>query len=112
MLASEDKQAAAGAVTMRLLAPTLHYDFELVMGSQGALDQFAAISADVLLLSGTKSPTYLQASVDALERLLPRAQRVRLSGLDHSASGNSADPMTGKGADPERVARELRRFFV
>jgi hypothetical protein len=31
---------------------------------------------------------------------------------DHSASGNSADPMTGKRADPLRVAQELRRFFV
>jgi pimeloyl-ACP methyl ester carboxylesterase len=112
MLASEDKRAAAGAVTMRLLAPTLHYDFELVMASQGALDRFGAITADVLLLSGTESPAYLVASVDALERVLPRAERVRLTGLDHSASGNRADPMGGKGADPERVAQELRRFFV
>jgi pimeloyl-ACP methyl ester carboxylesterase len=112
MLASEDKQAAAGDATMRRLAPTLHYDFELVMRSQGALDRFGAITADVLLLSGTKSPAYLVASVDALERVVPRAQRVRLSGLDHSASGNSTDPLTGRGADPGRVAEELRRFFA
>jgi hypothetical protein len=112
MLASEDKQAAAGDATTRRLAPTLHYDFELVMRSQGALDRFAAITADVLLLSGTKSPAYLVASVDALERVVPRAQRVRLSGLDHSASGNSTDPLTGRGADPGRVAQELRRFFA
>jgi pimeloyl-ACP methyl ester carboxylesterase len=112
MLASEDKRAAPDDVTMRMLAPTLHYDFELVRGSQGALDRFGEINADVLLLSGTASPAYLQASVDALERVLPRAERVRLSGLGHSASGNRADPMTGRGADPERVAQELRRFFV
>jgi hypothetical protein len=111
MLASEDKGAAPGDVTMRMLAPTLHYDFELVLGSQGALDRFAAISADVLLLGGTTSPAHLQASVDALERVLPRAERIKLVGLGHSASGNAADPMTGRGADPGRVARELRRFF-
>ena len=112
MLGSEDRKAAPGDVTMRMLAPTLHYDFELVRESQGALDRFAAIDADMLLLSGTASPPYLQASVDALERVLPRAERVRLSGLGHSASGNAADPMTGRGADPVRVALELRRFFV
>lgn len=112
MLASEDKRAAPDDVTMRMLAPTLHYDFALVLGSQGALDRFAAITADVLLLSGTASPAFLQASVDALERVLPRAKRVRLAGLGHSASGNAADPMTGRGADPVRVALELRRFFV
>jgi len=112
MLASEDKRAAPDDVTMRMLAPTLHYDFELVRGAQGALDRFAAITADVLLLSGTASPAFLQASVDALERVLPRAERVRLAGLGHSASGNTADPMTGRGADPARVALELRRFFV
>jgi len=112
MLASEDNRAAPDDVTMRMLAPTLHYDFELVRGSQGALDRFAAITADVLLLNGTASPAFLQASVDALERVLPRAERVRLAGLDHSASGNAADPLTGRGADPARVALELRRFFV
>ncbi|HTH70714.1 MAG TPA: hypothetical protein VL493_05490, partial [Candidatus Saccharimonadales bacterium] len=112
MLASEDNRAARDDVTMRMLAPTLHYDFALVLGSQGALDRFAAITADVLLLSGTASPAFLQASVDALERVLPHAKRVRLAGLGHSASGNAADPMTGRGADPVRVALELRRFFV
>jgi pimeloyl-ACP methyl ester carboxylesterase len=112
MLASEDRKAAAGDVTMRMLAPTLHYDFELVREAHGAVDRFAAIDADVLLLGGTASPRYLQASVDALARVLPRAERVRLSGLGHSASGNTADPMTGRGADPVRVAQELRRFFA
>ena len=112
MLASEDKQARAGDVTMRMLAPTLQYDFELVLASQGALDRFGTISADVLLLGGSKSPAFLIASVDALARVLPRAERVTLTGLGHAASGNSGDPMTGRDADPRRVAEVLRRFFV
>jgi pimeloyl-ACP methyl ester carboxylesterase len=112
MIAAEDRHAAPGDVTVRRLAPTLHYDFQLVRGSQGMLERFADIHADLLLLGGTKSPAYLRASVDALERVLPRAERVELTGLGHAASGNAADPMTGKGADPERVARELRRFFA
>ena len=112
MLASEDKQAMAGDVTMRMLAATLHYDFELVLASQDALDRFATISADVLLLGGSKSPAFLGASVDALARVLPRAERVTLTGLGHAASGNTGDPMTGRAADPRRVGQELRRFFA
>jgi pimeloyl-ACP methyl ester carboxylesterase len=112
MLAAEDKSAAPGDVTVRMLAPTLHYDFELVLRSRGMLERFAGIAADILLLGGAKSPAYLVASLDALAGVLPRAKRVTLAGLDHSASGNTDDRMTGKGADPQRVAKELRRFFA
>lgn len=111
MLAAEDRKAAPGDVTVRMLALTLHYDFQLVLQSQDVLERVGDIRADLLLLGGTKSPAYLTASVDALERVLPRAERVEFAGLGHAASGNTDDPMTGKGADPERVARELRRFF-
>jgi pimeloyl-ACP methyl ester carboxylesterase len=112
MLAAADKKAAPGDVTVRALAPTLHYDFQLVLASQNALEGFGDIQADVLLLGGSKSPSFLGASLDALERMLPGAERVELAGLGHAASGNAHDSMTGKGADPERVARELRRFFA
>jgi pimeloyl-ACP methyl ester carboxylesterase len=112
MLAAADRKAAPDDVTMRALAPTLHYDFQLVLASQGALDRFGEIRADVLLLGGSKSPAFLSASLDALARVLPGAERVELAGLGHAASGNADDPMTGKGADPQRVAQELRRFFA
>jgi len=112
MLAAADKKAAPGDVTVRALAPTLHYDFQLVLASQNTREGFGDIQADVLLLGGSKSPSFLGASLDALERGLPRPERVELAGLGHAASGNADDPMTGKGADPERVARELRRFFA
>ena len=112
MLAAADRKAGPDDVTVRMLAPTLHYDFQLVLDSQGGLDTFGEIRADLLLLGGTKSPAFLRASLDALERVLPRAKREALAGLGHAASGNADDPMTGRGADPQRVAQELRRFFA
>ena len=107
MMASEEKKAGGGDVTMRMLAPTLHYDFQLVIEMGGALDSFRALRADVLLLGGSKSPAYLKAAVDALERVLPQVRRVEFPGLGHEASGN-----TDRRGQPERVAQELRRFFV
>jgi len=37
---SEDKKARSGDVTMRMLAPTLHYDFQLVDETAEALENF------------------------------------------------------------------------
>jgi pimeloyl-ACP methyl ester carboxylesterase len=106
MLASEEKKAGRDDVTMRMLAPTLHYDFQLVIEMDGALESFRALDTDVLLLGGGKSPGYLKAALDALEKVLPHVRRVEFPGLGHEASGN-----TDRRGQPERVAQELRRFF-
>jgi pimeloyl-ACP methyl ester carboxylesterase len=107
MMASEEKKAGADDVTMRMLAPTLHYDFQLVIEMEGALESFRALRADVLLLGGSKSPAYLKTALDALEKVVPHVRRVEFAGLGHEASGN-----TDRRGQPERVAEELRRFFV
>jgi pimeloyl-ACP methyl ester carboxylesterase len=107
MLASEEKKAGPDDITMRMLAPTLHYDFQLVIERDGALESFRAVRADVLLLGGSKSPAYLKAALDALEKVLPHVRRVEFPGLGHAATGNA-----NRGGQPERLARELRRFFV
>ena len=107
MLASEDKKAGRDDVTMRMLAPTLHYDFQLVIEMEGALESFRTLSAEVLLLGGSKSPAYLRAALDALEPVLPHVKRVEFPGLGHEASGN-----TDRRGRPARVAEELRRFLI
>jgi pimeloyl-ACP methyl ester carboxylesterase len=106
MMAIEDKKAKADDVTMRMLAPTLHYDFQLSVETEGSLESFNAIRAEVLLLGGSKSPAYLKVALDALERVLPHAKRIEFPGLNHGASGN-----TDRGGKPERVAQELRQFL-
>jgi len=107
MMASEEKKAGSDDVTMRMLAPTLHYDFQLATEMEGALERFKAIRAEVLLLGGSKSPAYLKAGLDALEKVLPHVTRVELPGLGHGATGN-----TDRGGRPERAAAVLRQFFV
>ncbi|MEA2634748.1 MAG: hypothetical protein QOH92_1515 [Chloroflexota bacterium] len=106
MMASEDKKARGDDVTMRMLAPTLHYDFQLVIDVAGPLERFGAMRAEALLLGGSKSPAYLTRAVDALEKVLPHVTRVEFPGLGHEASGNA-----DRRGQPERVAQELRRFF-
>ena len=107
MMASEEKNAGNDDVTMRMLAPTLHYDFQLATEMEGALERFKAIRAEVLLLGGSKSPAYLKAGLDALQKVLPDVTRVELPGVGHGATGNS-----NRGGRPERVGKALRQFFV
>ncbi len=91
-------------VPLQLLVPTQHFDYQLLVETEGTLENFKAVQAGVLLMEGSKSPSFLKDTIDALCKVLPHAKRRELFGLDHSAPTNS-----GK---PERVARELRRFFL
>jgi pimeloyl-ACP methyl ester carboxylesterase len=106
MMTHEGKKATAGDITMRMLAPTLHYDFQLVIETVGKLESFDAVRTGMLLLGGSKSPAYLKAALDALTKVFPDAKRVEFPGLGHGASGN-----VDRGGRPEAVAQELRDFF-
>jgi len=110
VLRSEDKKAAPDAVTMRSLAPTLHYEGSLLAEMAGTLDTFADVKAEVLLLGGSKGLGFLQPALDELARILPVSRRVEFAGLDHggSADVSKANP---KGR-PEVVAAELRSFLA
>jgi pimeloyl-ACP methyl ester carboxylesterase len=109
-LKSEDKKAAADDVTMRKLAPTLHYEGRLLAEMAGTLHSFGTVGAEVLLLGGSKGLPYLKPSRDALEQVLPHARRVEFPGLDHGGSSDVSP--SNSGGKPELVAPELRRFFA
>ncbi|HLY14926.1 MAG TPA: alpha/beta hydrolase [Candidatus Limnocylindrales bacterium] len=107
MMAAEDRKAGPGDVTMRKLAPTLHYDFQLVAETEPSVRSFGAIRPAVLLLGASQSPAYLKLALDTVAGLLPGARRVEFAGFDHGASGNR-----NRGGHPVQVAHELREFFA
>ncbi len=103
----EEKKGSGGYIPMRALAPAMHYDFQLVVDMSDKLENFRAIGTEVLLLGGSKSPAYLKAALDALEKVLPHVKRIEFPGLNHAASWN-----TDRGGRPQPVAQALRRFFA
>jgi pimeloyl-ACP methyl ester carboxylesterase len=109
-MAQEEKKAKAVDVTMRTLAPTLHYDFQIVVEEAEQVESFRAVQAELLLLGGSKSPAYLKAALDALEKVLPHVRRIEFAGLNHG--GSSDNSSTNQGGKPELVAQALRRFFA
>jgi pimeloyl-ACP methyl ester carboxylesterase len=90
--------------SLQALIPTMHYDAQIVTESATTMNDYPNITADVLLLGGTRSPRPLRAALDWLDTTLPQADRVELRGAGHMAADNSGRP--------ERVARHLRRFFT
>lgn len=106
VIAVNDRRPGSEA-TFRDLLPGVRYDFNVVGGMDGRMDVFAAVDKPVLLLSGTRSPTFLRHSVRQLARVLPRARHVELDGLNHSGPWN-----TGRGGRPHLVAQALAEFFA
>lgn len=109
-MAQEEKKAKAGDVTMRMLAPTLHYDFTLVAEEAEKVESFRTVQAEVLMLGGSKSPAYLKAALDALEIVLSRVERIEFPGLNHGGSSDNSG--TNRGGKPELVAQALLQFFA
>jgi pimeloyl-ACP methyl ester carboxylesterase len=99
----DEKRVQGDDVPISALIPTMRYDALIVGAQRGTLDDYRALSTEVLLLGGSKSHVYLRATLDALSTVLPNARRVELPGVGHIAADN-----TGK---PEIVAAALRRFF-
>jgi pimeloyl-ACP methyl ester carboxylesterase len=107
---SEDKKAAADAVTMRQLAPTLHYEGVLLAEVAGQASRYAQVQSEVLLMNGSKGLPFLGPGMDALAATLPRCQRLEFEGLDHGGSSDVSP--SNRNGKPEVIVPELRRFFA
>jgi pimeloyl-ACP methyl ester carboxylesterase len=103
-LRNDAKNIKGDDVPLQILFPTFHYDYQLIAEMKGTLENFKAVRAEVLLLGGSKSPSFLTRTLDALSKVLPNVERVELPGLGHAAATD--------GGKPECVAQELRRFFL
>ncbi len=106
----EEKKAKPGDITMRSLAPTLHYDFRLVAEMADSAEKFKALQKEVLLLGGDRSPAWLKNALDLLQKTLPHAERIEFPGLDHGGSSDISS--TNRSGRPEVVAAALGQFFA
>jgi pimeloyl-ACP methyl ester carboxylesterase len=103
ILEVDERNVKGDDVTIKDLMPTLKFDIQLVNETEGKLENFKEVPAEVLLLNGSKSPLLLKHSTDALKKVLPHVKRIELEGLDHDSAQNY-----GK---PEIIAQEIKRFY-
>lgn len=104
VLEEDERHAKGDYVTLKVLMPTLKYDVQLVNETEGKLDNFKNVSADVLLLGGAKSSLFLRNSLQSINKLLPHVECKVIEGLDHDSAQNY-----GK---PEVLAREIKNYLL
>jgi pimeloyl-ACP methyl ester carboxylesterase len=105
MAIKEDaKSVKENDVSLKELIPTQHFDYQLIIESEGSIIDFKEVTSQVLLLGGSKSPIFLKHCLGKLNNVLVCAKRVELRGLGHTAPLNSNQP--------EQVANELRKFLT
>jgi len=103
VLEADARNVKGDDVSIKDLLPTLKFDVQIVNETEGKIDNFKDVSAEVLLLSGSKTFLFLKHSLEALDKVLPNSNHVELEGLDHDSALTY-----GK---PKIIAQELKRFF-
>ena len=85
------------------LLPTLIREGQEAQRLDSTCTRYQSVSAETLLLCGSRSPAYLRQVPPVLAKIMPHAHWMELPGLDHNAPDQNA---------PEVVAAELKRFFT
>lgn len=107
MIGRQAKTPSTDYPPLTELIPSTRYDFRVLTGIAGGIEDYRTLMTDVLLLGGTKGPRYLRDGLTALETILPNNRCVILSGMDHAGPWNA-----DQHGQPNRVARELTAFFA
>jgi pimeloyl-ACP methyl ester carboxylesterase len=102
-LPADAREVKSGDIPLRDLIPTMHHDAQIVLDTADKLKQLGAVSAQVLLLGGGRSPAYFKRVSSAVHKSIPGSAYLELPGLGHMSADN--------GGRPHRVAQELCRFF-
>jgi pimeloyl-ACP methyl ester carboxylesterase len=93
-----------GNVAWRELVASLPAELDPVLDTEGTLEQYRHLDAQVLLIYGSKTDSMFVDCAEALHAVLPHSTLLRLPGLNHDAAQTY-----GK---PETIAAALRLFFT
>jgi hypothetical protein len=105
-ISSMDRNGTGEYASFGGLAPTLHYESEIIVQATATMNRFGSVQNEVLLLGGSKSAPSLKTALQRLIEILPRARRIELGGVGHSASWNG-----DVGGKPAVLEPALRDFF-
>jgi hypothetical protein len=84
------------------LLPTLIREAKEIRQLNSDYRRYHAITADTLLMGGSKSPAYLRDVLPVLANTIPHARFCLFPGLDHNAPDQNA---------PETIAGQIKQFL-
>jgi pimeloyl-ACP methyl ester carboxylesterase len=111
MMKAEAKAGSGNDASMAELAQALRYDFVVAQSIDGSIAKFKDVRQPVLLLGGSKSPSFLTRGLDQLAQIIPDATRVEIPGADHAAAWN-VDRRRNPHGNPTAVAEVLKTYFT
>lgn len=79
-------------------------DMDVVKATEGTINDYKKVTAEVLLLCADDAAPLFKATLDALQNVVPRATRVEVPGVNHGAAQD-------QGGTPLIIADQLRRFL-
>lgn len=85
--------------TMRALAPTMPYDFEVMGDIHGGTipeDLVRVITMPTLVISGGASPDFFRDTAARIAEVLPDGQHTTLEGQDHGAPAHVVAPVVAQ----------------
>lgn len=101
---ADARLAKGDNAALRDLIVAWKQELDVVIASEGTIDDYKNVTAEVLLLCGSGAPPLFTGTLDALQKALPHVTRAELPGLNH---GGPQD----QGGNPVVIAARLRRFF-
>lgn len=90
-------------IALRDMVPTFHHDRIVIQGSPQLLTDAKNMNAEILLLNGAQSKSFLKQPLDRLAQQV-NTKRIAFKNQAHLAADNSGDPV--------KVAEVLRSFFI
>lgn len=104
LLWADSRRVKGDDAALRDLIVAWKTDMEVVKATEGHIDDYKNVSADVLLMSAIDTAPLFAGTLDALQKVLPHSTRVELPRVNHGAAQD-------QGGSPEVIAEQLRRFF-
>jgi pimeloyl-ACP methyl ester carboxylesterase len=95
--------ARGDTVAWRDLLAALPPELDLVLGTEGTLDEYRYLGADVLLMYGGLTDLMFVTTAQELHRVLPHSTVVELPGLNHDSAQTYGKPAA--------IAATLGEFF-
>jgi pimeloyl-ACP methyl ester carboxylesterase len=93
-----------GNVAWRELVASLPTELDPVLDSEGTLEEYRQIDAQVLLMYGSETDPMFVECAESLHAVLPHSRVLRLPGLNHDSAQTYGKPDT--------IAAALRLFFA
>lgn len=112
VLSSDARKVKDDELAYREFLPTLGPELQVVRSTNGTIEDYRAISAEVLLFVGGKSNAFLKSTSIELSKMLPHAHLVEIQDRAHGAAKTTANrtpSSTKSGVSCKRNKNALRR---